>query len=82
MSTYADGTQQTYQQIWASMELTCASLMPALRPVTSNSAVEVAIEWPDVAATEWPDLDASIRVRKHPLRRSARGRRKLAARAR
>jgi hypothetical protein len=75
MSTYANGTQQTYQQIWASMELTCASLMPAIRPAVAESAVDVT-----PAVIEWPELAASIH--KHTLRRSARGRRKLAARTR
>ena len=80
MSTYANGTQQTYEQIWAGMELTCAGLMQALRTPPAETVVEVA-----QPAIEWPDLAPAVHVRKHPLRtprRSARGRRKLAARGR
>jgi hypothetical protein len=90
MSTYANGTQQTYQQIWAGMELTCARLMPAIR----SAAFETAAVAPAVAETaaavtpapiEWPEPAAGGHTRKHPLRtprRTARGRRRLAARMR
>jgi hypothetical protein len=80
MSTYANGTQQTYKQIWAEMESTCAGLMAALHSPPAETVVEVA-----QPAIEWPALSAGGHVRKHPLRalrRSARGRRKLAARSR
>jgi hypothetical protein len=77
MSTYANGTQQSYQQIWASMELTCAGLLTAIRPAAAAPATEVAQAKIERAA--------GSHVRQHPLRtprRSARGRRKLAARSR
>ena len=80
MSTYANGTQQTYEQIWAGMERSCAGLMLALRTPPAEAVVKVA-----EPAIEWPDLAGSVHVREHPLRtprRSARGRRKLAARTR
>jgi hypothetical protein len=78
MSTYANGTQQSYQQIWASMELTCAGLMTAIRSAAPAPANDVP-----QAPIGWPELAASSHVRQHLLRtprRSARGRRKLAAR--
>ena len=90
MSTYANGTQQTYQQIWAGMELTCARLMPAIR----SAAIETAVVAPAGAETaaaatpapmEWPEPAAGGHTRKHPLRTprlTARGRRRLAARMR
>ena len=80
MSTYANGTQQTYQQIWAGMELTCARLMPALAPAAAEPAAPVT-----PAPIEWPEPAASGHTRKHPLRTprlTARGRRRLAARMR
>jgi hypothetical protein len=88
MSTYANGTQQTYREIWASMELSCAglNLMPAIRTAASETAVELpATATSAGAGIEWPDLAASGHRRKHHLRtarRSARGRRRIAARIR
>jgi hypothetical protein len=78
MSTYANGTQQTYQQIWASMEDSCAGLMAAIRagasPIDETTSQPAAIDWPGRSAGGH---------RRHPLRsprRSARGRRRIAAR--
>jgi hypothetical protein len=90
MSTYANGTQQTYQQIWAGMELTCARLMPAIRsgatdPTTLAPAAAETAAAVTPAPIEWPEPSAGGHTRKHPLRtprRSARGRRRLAARMR
>jgi hypothetical protein len=86
MSTYANGTQQTYQEIWAAMELACASLMPAIRSQAGQpaSAAEPIIDLTP-SAVAWQDTGAGGHRRKHPLRiprRSARGRRRIAARTR
>ena len=88
MSTYANGTQQTYEQIWAGMELTCARLMPAIRRAAIDTAVAPAVAETEAAVTpapiEWPEPAAGGHSRKHPLRTprlTARGRR-LAARMR
>jgi hypothetical protein len=80
MSTYANGTQQTYQEIWASMELVCASLMPAIRPAAAATAPDAVLDLTP-ASIEWPELGTNRHVREHP-RRSARGRRRIAARIR
>jgi hypothetical protein len=72
MSTYANGTQQTYQQIWAGMELTCARLMPAIRSAaTETTALALAAETAAAvtpAPIEWPEPTAGGHTRKHPLR--------------
>lgn len=88
MSTYANGTQQTYQEIWAAMELACASLMPAIRSTAAQPACVSASETViDLTPTiiEWPGAAVVSHRRKHPLRtlrRSARSRRRIAARIR
>jgi hypothetical protein len=81
MSTYANGTQQTYQQIWASMERSCAGMTMVLRTGAPKTVAVTPEATP--AAIEWPGGATSGHSRKHPLRtprRSARGRRRIAAR--
>jgi hypothetical protein len=117
MSTYSNGTQQTYKEIWAGMELSCACLMPAMKELRGTSCTVPEAESlelhgeADVAASsaklfstilgivaevpaavtlagagiEWPDHTVNGHRRRHPLRtlrRSARGRRRIAARIR
>jgi hypothetical protein len=85
MSTDANGTQQTYEEIWASMERSCAGLTAALR----TSAPQATSAEVTPAATDRPGRSAASPRRRYTPdtpdtpgtpRRSARGRRRIAAR--
>ena len=75
MSTHANGTQQTYEEIWAGMEEVCSRLMPPIRAGYAPATGTREAPAPGVRRPLSPNRATA--ARRHP---SAQARRRTAAR--